>query len=78
MVLVVKPFTPGEDAVMAWAQSQDGSELIDVLALADGRDYMVLRRLHTKQSFREALAESSAYAEGLLRAAERNMTQATR
>lgn len=61
MVLVIKPFTPGEDAVIAWAQAQDDAEVLDVLHLQDGRDYVVLMRLHSKQSLRDALAEQQAY-----------------
>jgi len=61
MALVLRPFTPGEDAVVAWAKAQDDAVLLDVVHLADGRDYMVLERLHSKQTLRAALAEQNQF-----------------
>lgn len=59
--LVLKPFTPGEDAVIAWAVAQDDADLLDMVHLNDGREYVVLARRHTKQSLRDALAEQWDY-----------------
>jgi hypothetical protein len=61
MALCLRPFTPGEDAVIAWACAQDDAVLLEVLHLDDGRDYIVLERLHTKQSLRAALAEQNTF-----------------
>lgn len=61
IALLLRPFTPGEDAVVTWARAQDDTALLDVVHLADGRDYIVLERLHTKQSLREALSEQNAF-----------------
>jgi hypothetical protein len=62
IVLMANPFTAGEDAVIAWAKAQDDAELVDVVGLGDGRDYVILRRLHTKQTYNDALREQENYA----------------
>jgi len=68
MALALRPFTPGEDAVVAWAKAQDDAVLLDVVHLSDGRDYIVLERLHTKQTLRAALAEQNKFlADAILR-----------
>jgi hypothetical protein len=61
MALILRPFTPGEDAVVAWATAQDDTNLLDLVHMADGRDYVVLERLHVKQSLRQALQEQNEY-----------------
>lgn len=61
MVSVTRPFTAGEDAVMAWCRAQDDIVLHDWLPLLDGRDLMVLERLHTKQSYPAALREQEEH-----------------
>jgi hypothetical protein len=61
MSLLLRPFTPGEDAVVAWACAQDDAALLEVVHLSDGRDYVVLERLHTKQTIRAALAEQNNF-----------------
>ena len=62
IVLIANPFTAGEDAVVAWARAQDDAELVDVIGLTDGRDYVILRRLHSKQTYQDALREQEHYA----------------
>lgn len=62
IVLMANPFTAGEDAVVAWAKAQDDAELVDVIGLGDRRDYVILRRLHTKQTYQDALREQANYA----------------
>lgn len=61
IVLVLKPFTPGEDAVIAWAMAQDETQLLDMVHLHDGRDYAVLARRHVKQTLQDALKEQQVY-----------------
>lgn len=77
IVLVLKPFTAGEDAVILWATRQDDSELVDILHLSDGRDYIVLQRKHSSQGYREAIREQEAFAMRLIIVAQRNMTHDT-
>ena len=62
IVLVLRAFTPGEDAVTAWAKAQDDAVLVDVVGLGDGRDYVVLRRQYVRQTYRDALREQQDYA----------------
>lgn len=57
IVLVTKPFTPGEDAVVTWARLQDDCTLVGTHHLSDGRDLILLERLHSKQSLEEATME---------------------
>lgn len=63
VVLLIRPFTAGEDAVVAWARAQDEATLIDHVPLKDGRDYLVLQREYVTQSYRQALTEAMVYAE---------------
>lgn len=67
MVLILRPFTPGEDAVVAWALALDDTNVLTVLHLRDGRDYIVLERLHTKQTLRAALKEQDSYLNNFIR-----------
>jgi len=62
IVLIVRGFTPGEDAVTLWAKAQDESSLIDIISLGDGRDYIILKRHYVKQSYRDALNEQAVFA----------------
>lgn len=68
IVAIVKPLTPGEDAVLAWCIAQDGSFLVEVSTLPDGRDLFLLRRLHTKQTLQDAIREQALHLEKSLRA----------
>lgn len=61
MTAITKPFTAGEDAVFAWLSRQDDSTLLELIHLEDGRDYIVLRRLHVTETLREALAEQERF-----------------
>lgn len=61
IVVVSKPFTPGEDAVMAWVQAQDDAMLVDMFPSGDGFDVTHLRRLHTKQTMADAIQEQSRH-----------------
>jgi len=61
MTAITRPFTPGEDAVFAWLLLQDDSTLLDIIHLTDGRDYIVFRRQHTRQTLREALVEQETF-----------------
>jgi hypothetical protein len=61
IVCATKPFTAGEDAVMTWIAAQDQALLSILVNLADGRDLMLLERLHVKQSRADALAEQQAH-----------------
>lgn len=65
MVVLAKPFTAGEDAVMAWCARQDSAVLVDIVPLVDGRDMIFLRRRHTQQNVLEALAEEFAHLHSL-------------
>ena len=69
IVLLVRAFTPGEDAVMKWVQIQDEAALVDMVSLKDGRDYIILRRTYVKQSYRDALREQAAFANGFVQLA---------
>lgn len=57
IVLISRSFTPAEDAVVAWAVAQDDSELDEITYLPDGRDLMILRRAHVRQSLVDAVVE---------------------
>ena len=61
IVLFVQPFSEGEDELLAWAAEVDGSRLLWVLVLDEKRDLFVLRRDHTRQARRAALAEQRAH-----------------
>lgn len=75
---LVRPFTPGEDAVVAWIKLQDDALLLDLVPLSDGRDYVVLRRQYTRQSYAEALYESQEFARLMLRFPKQRDTDTTR
>ena len=62
IVLIVRAFTPGEDAVTLWAKAQDEASLVDIIGLGDGRDYIILKRHYVKQSYRDALNEQAVFA----------------
>lgn len=64
--LVLRPFTPGEDAVVLWACAQDDAVLLDMVHLTDGRDFVVLQRLHTTQTLRQALAEQNTFLDSII------------
>lgn len=66
VVAVLRPFTPGEDAVVTWIRAQDDTELLDLVHLADGRDYVVLERKHVTQSRQDALREQERYINSLV------------
>ena len=66
IVLISRAFTAGEDAVMLWAQMQDDATLVDIINLSDGRDYIILKRLYIKQTYRDALNEQAAFANDFL------------
>lgn len=57
IVLIAKPFTAGEDAVVTWALLQDDCFLVGTHHMGDGRDLILLERLHRKQSLEEANLE---------------------
>lgn len=66
VVIISKPFTPGEDAVFAWANSADETTLVDIAPLDDGRDFILLKREHTKQSLEDAVREFQMHYRGLV------------
>lgn len=47
---------------MAWARAQDDASLVDIVNLADGRDYIILKRNYVKQTYRDALNEQAVFA----------------
>ena len=49
--------THDEDLALAWASEADGAELLACYPLDDGRDLMLMKRLHTKQSVLDAILE---------------------
>ena len=61
VTVITRPFTPGEDAIAAWVRVQDGCELLALLHLNDGRDYVVLQRTYTLQTYQDALQEARRY-----------------
>lgn len=61
LTLLVRAFTAGEDAVAAWARAQDDALLLDIIPLKDGRDYIILQRLYTKQTYPDAIREKNAF-----------------
>lgn len=58
---ILRPFTAGEDAVMAWVRMQDDSRLIDLVPLKDGRDFAVFERNYATQTFEDAYREAEAF-----------------
>lgn len=67
IIVVSRPWTPGEDAVLAWAVSQDAALLVDISPLPDGRDLFHLRRLHERQTVEDAMTEHLSHLEVSLR-----------
>lgn len=67
IVVISKPFTAGEDAVMSWVNAQDETLLIDATPLPDGRDVLFLRRQHSKQSLTEAVLEHQRHVRTVVR-----------
>jgi hypothetical protein len=63
---ILRPFTPGEDAVVAWILTQDATNLLDLVHLQDGRDLCVFERLYQRETYEQAIATSDAYIQGLL------------
>lgn len=66
VIVISKPFTAGEDAVMSWVSAQDDVDLMSFTHLSDGRDVLFLNRLHTRQSLTDALLESQQWTRALL------------
>lgn len=67
IVVISRPFTAGEDAIMTWVRMQDDSRLVDIVPLKDGRDFLVFERNYVKQTFAEAFEEARRYTEAILR-----------
>ena len=67
IVVLSRPFTAGEDAVMTWVRMQDDTHLMDIVPLKDGRDFIVFEREYTKQTYGQACEEARRYTEALLR-----------
>ena len=63
---ILRPFTPAEDAVVAWILAQDATNLVDLVHLKDGRDLCVFERLYQKQSYEQARAEADGFIQSLL------------
>ena len=66
MTAILRPFTPGEDAVAAWIVAQDACNLVDLVHLGDGRDLCVFERLYHRESYERAKAQSDAYITAML------------
>ena len=63
---ILRPFTAGEDAVALWIVAQDETTLLDLVPLADGRDFVVLERKHLSQTRSQAIVESQRFLSGML------------
>lgn len=61
IVAIVRPFTAGEEAVLTWCAAQDGATVSELASLPDGRDIIVLRRLHTRQTIHDAIRETEEH-----------------
>jgi hypothetical protein len=57
ITLLTKPFTAGEDAAITWALLQDECAMIGCHHMSDGRDLMLLERMHVTQSRQDAINE---------------------
>lgn len=55
--ILVEPFSPDEAEAIDWANQVDDTELLAVFGMSDGRDFILLKRLHTKQSVADAVLE---------------------
>ncbi len=62
---ILRPFTAGELAVIAWMKMQDTMNLVELVYLPDGRDLCVFERLHTVQTLEQAKAEAASFVSGL-------------
>lgn len=49
--------THDEDLAIEWANEVDDTEVLAIFALDDGRDFTLLKRLHSKQSMLDAVLE---------------------
>lgn len=58
---ILRPFTPGELAVISWMRSQDTLNLVELVYLPDGRDLCVFERTYLMQSFEQAQAEADSF-----------------
>lgn len=75
---IVRPFTPGEEAIAEWVRQQDQTALIDYQPLSDGRDYIVLQRLHASESYAAALQKSTDHVNAMFRASKQHDTPKVR
>lgn len=57
IVACTRPFTAGEDAVLAWITKQDAVELVGAVPLPDGRDLLLFDRSYLTQTQEEAHQE---------------------
>lgn len=64
---LVRAFTPGEDAVMAWVRMQDDTRLVDIVPLKDGRDFCVFERNYVTQSYEDAYREAERFLDAVAR-----------
>ena len=62
VLAVLRLESPAAAGVAAWVDAQDSVELFEHAPLPDGREVILMRRLYTKQSFRDALEEQAAFA----------------
>lgn len=60
-------FTPGEDAIMTWVRMQDDTQLIDIVPLKDGRDFVIFQRQYTKQTYAQACEEARRFTNAMMR-----------
>lgn len=65
--LITRPFTKGEEQVLAWAEQQDGATLVEIVPLQDGRDLLILARDHTRQTRKDAENEHRFHIMSLIR-----------
>lgn len=63
---ILRPFTPGEDGVVAWIRAQDDTNLRELVHLKDGRDLCVFERMYRDQTYEQARAESDAFIRALV------------
>lgn len=64
--VVSRPFAPGEKDVIDWAEAQDGAAVRNIVALPDGRDFIVLEREFTRQTRQDAMDEQASRVLSLL------------
>ncbi|HLP97640.1 MAG TPA: hypothetical protein VK149_04265 [Sideroxyarcus sp.] len=75
MLAITRPFTPAEDAVFLWLLIQDKAHLLDMVPLADGRDYIILRREYETQSMEAAFAERRRFRDAMTRLPKQHVSQ---